>query len=100
MGHTVLIEPYAGVDGRGKPFYAAPFTSVAHVIHKRQLVRTGAGVGDTALSSTTVLVPTGTTAPVQSRITLPDDTRSIVLARAVHEWPGFDVPDHVELSLA
>jgi hypothetical protein len=51
------------------------------------------------LSSTTVFCPPATVLPAGSRVTLTNGTVAKVLASTLHEAAGWDIPEHVELSL-
>jgi len=98
---AIVVEAYAGSGGLGT-LYAAPVTVTPCVIEDtRRLVRvqTQDAAGAEQLSSTTVWAPLATTAPPDSRVTLPDGRVTRVLAASRVTAAGHDLPEHLELNL-
>lgn len=99
--HTITGEALTGSGAFG-PVYAAPADVTPVVVEqtrRRVRIQTQDAAGEEVLSSTTVYCPPGTVLPAGSRVTLADGTVSRVLAMTVLDAAGWDIPEHVELSL-
>jgi hypothetical protein len=99
--HTIRVEQLLGAGGHGDVF-ASPVDVDRCVIDestRRVAVQTQDASGAEAVSSSTVFCPPGTIAPAGSRVTLPSGRITRVLAVAVLDAHGLDLPEHVELAL-
>ena len=98
MPATVQVASLAGLstDGYGTPTYGSASTYKARVVGKQHLVRTFAGVEETA--RTMVWVASTSTFAPSARFTLPDGTTPELLA--VTAVPDSDGIHHVKLSFA
>lgn len=95
--HTVTVEPYQGQGGRGA-VYGAAVAVRGYLEAKSDLVRTADGTETVA--STTFYCDRGPVIPPESRVTLPDGSRTRVLALATFDDGGLTGLDHLEVSLA
>jgi hypothetical protein len=99
--HTITVEAYEGAGAYGDTYAAAaevPGCVVEHT-RRRVQVQTQDAAGGIVISSTTVYAPPGTTAPAESRVTLPDGTVTRVLQASYQDAHGHDLPSHWELLL-
>lgn len=95
LRHSITIEPYLGQGGAG-PTYGPAVTVRAFVDESRRRVRDSTGREVTA--EATIVCPLATTAPVESRITLPSGRVATVIAAARRDGGGLPTPDHLELA--
>ena len=98
MPATVQVAALTGLstDGYGTPTYGSASTHKARVVGKQHLVRTFAGVEETA--RTMVWVASTSTFAPSAQFTLPDGTTPELLA--VTAYPDSDGTHHVRLSFA
>ncbi|BAL85467.1 hypothetical protein AMIS_2470 [Actinoplanes missouriensis 431] len=99
--HEITVEALTGAGGFGD-VYGSPVVVGPCVVDestRRVAVQTQDAAGHNDTSGATVLCPRGTTAPAGSRVTLPSGRITRVLAVAVLDAHGLDLPEHVELSL-
>ncbi len=99
--HTVVVEAYTGSGPYG-PVYGEPVPVDGCVIDDTARlvpVQTQDAAGATRLSSTTVDCPPATVAPVGSRVTLPSGRVARVLTSALADAHGWDLPEHLEITL-
>ena len=98
MPATVQVAALTGLstDGYGTPTYGSASTHKARVVGKQHLVRTFAGVEETA--RTMVWVASTSTFAPSAQFTLPDGTTPELLA--VTAYPDSDGTHHVQLSFA
>lgn len=99
--HTITGEKYEGSGARGD-VYGAPAQVTPCVVEdtrRRVRIQTQQTAGEEVLSSTTVYAPPATDLPPGSRVTLPSGRVARVLAVSTLEAVGWDLPEHVELSL-
>jgi hypothetical protein len=95
--HTVAVEQYLGATANG-PKYAAAVTLRCLLEQKTRTVRDQGG--EEVVSTSTFRAPLTTTAcPPESRVTLPDGDKTVVIASLRHDGGGLPVPDHLEVQL-
>lgn len=97
LQHTVTVEPYEGTDGYGRAVYGSSSSVACFVDDKRRLVR--AATGDEVVSESTVYAPLITTAPAESRVTLPDGRVATVIQALQRDGGDLPVPSHLEIVL-
>jgi hypothetical protein len=96
LRHTVTIEPYLGATAYG-PKYGPPTAVEGFLDEQTRMVRAADG---TQVSSTSTFWPRlDTTAPAQSRVTLPDGRVTSVIAALRRDGGGLPVPSHLEVQL-
>lgn len=95
---TITVETYRGDGARG-PDYASPVTRQVYRSDSRQLVR--AQNGAEVVSSTSIFddPEQATLYAPDTRVTLPEGEKSLVIARSINVIGDPDV-DHVKVSLA
>lgn len=99
---TASVQAYSGQGAHGKVYAAAADVApcIAQGKRRRVSVQTQDIAGGIVISSTTVWCPPGTTAPVESLVTVPGDaTARRVLQRNDWDDHGLGLPSHVELLL-
>lgn len=96
LQHAVTVEPYLGDAGHG-PTYGPPTTVRCYLDQQTRLVR--ASDGRQVTSSSTAYCPLYTTAPVESRVTLPDGRRTYVIAALRRDGGRLPTPSHLEVQL-
>ena len=92
---TVTIEAYEGTGGNGK-VYGPPTAVQCQIDDTVRLVRNTSAVE--VVSSTTLLTPSGTVAPPQSKVTLPGGRKATVIITGTQHTD--DDPDLTGLSVA
>jgi len=96
LRHRIMVEPYLGTSGTGR-VYGPPVEVRCLLDQKVRNVRTPGG--DTVVSSSTAYASPGTTAPPQSRVTLPNGQTTTVIQVAPRDSGGLGAPDHTEIQL-
>lgn len=96
LRHEVTIEPYLGASAYG-PRYGPPVAVRCFLDAQTRMVR--APDGTQVTSTATVRARLDTTAPAQSRVTLPDGRVTSVIAALQRDGGGLPTPDHLELQL-
>lgn len=94
--HSISVEPYLGDAGRG-PTYGPATTVKCFLDQKTRQVR--AADGRQVTSSSTAYCLLGTTAPVESRVTLPDGRKTFVIVALRRDGGRLPVPSHLEVQL-
>ncbi len=96
MPHTVTVGVLSGLstDGYGTPTYAAGITYPARVVGKQHLVRSFAGIEETA--RTLAWVASTSTFDPSAQFILPDDSSPELLA--VESFADSDGTHHQKLS--
>lgn len=94
--HTVTVEAYQG-DSAYEPQYAAPVAVRCLLEQKIRTVRNREG--QEVVSSGTFYAPLETVCPAESRITLPDNSQTTVIAALPRDGGGLPTPDHLEVQL-
>lgn len=94
--HTITVEPYFGDAGRG-PTYGPAAEVKCFLDQKTRLVRDATGRQVT--SSSTAYCVLDTTAPVESRVTLPDGRKTFVIAALRRDGGRLPTPNHLEVQL-
>lgn len=99
LTHTIGIEAYGGADSSGVEHYAPPVIVACFLDQK--LRRVTAPTGDEVLSSSTAYAALSAelSAPVGSRVTLPDGTVTRVIEALKRDGGGLPTPDHLEIIL-
>jgi hypothetical protein len=96
MVHQITIEPYTGDSAYG-PQYGVPAPIRCFLDEQNRMVR--AKDGREVTSSSTAYCPPGTSAPPNSRVTLPDGRTTTVLATSARDGATLGTPNHVEVQL-
>lgn len=96
LRHTVTVEPYLGDGGRG-PLYGAPQSVPCYLEHKTRVAR--ASDGREVTSTSQVFCDLGPAVTTESRVTLPDGRRPLVLQVAEFNTGGLVAVDHLEIYL-
>lgn len=96
MRHSITIEPYLG-DGAVGPIYGAPTAVRCFLDQQTRMVR--AGDGRQVTSTSTAYCPLDTVCTSESRITLPDGRKPVVIAVLRRDGGGLPTPDHLEIQL-
>ncbi|MEU4777469.1 hypothetical protein [Micromonospora sp. NPDC023633] len=98
---TIRVEALTGSGAYGD-VYADPVDVAPCVVddtNRRVTVQTQDAEGAEAVSATTVFAPPTTIAPPGSRVQLDSGRVTRVLATSFLDAHGWDLPEHVELSL-
>jgi hypothetical protein len=75
---SVTIEPFASVDGYGKPSYSTGVAYVCRVEYKTRLAKNAAG--ETVVSTATTYLSNPLAGlSVRDRITLPDGSQPVII---------------------
>jgi hypothetical protein len=95
-GQQVTVEAYSG-DVTHHDRYAGPVVvSPAWADTAQRMVATAGG--EQVISTATVYVPLGTTAPPMSRVMLPSGRRTVVITSTDFHDGGLDLPEHTQLA--
>jgi len=99
--HTIVVEAHGGAGAYGDAYAAAVEVEGCVVEHTRRRVQvqTQDAAGGIVISSTTVFAPPDTTAPAESRVTLPSGVTTRVLQASFLDAHGQPLPEHWELLL-
>ncbi|MFC9847792.1 hypothetical protein ACFWFF_01580 [Streptomyces sp. NPDC060223] len=98
LRHEVVVEPYEGDSAVG-PLYGAPVTVRCFLEQQNRRVRDKEG-REVVSSSTFYCRLDEVTAPPESKVTLPDERTTTVIAEVPHNGGGLPTPDHLEVQLA
>jgi hypothetical protein len=96
LRHRITVEPYTGDSAYGAAY--GPGVVVRCLVEdvEREVRKP---TGEVVVSTTTVYALPGLVAPPQSRVTLPDGRKALVLEHANRDGGGLPTPDHVQLRL-
>jgi hypothetical protein len=96
--HQITIEPYLGDSAYG-PQFGPPAAGVRCFLDEQnRMVR--AKDGREITSSSTAYCPPGTSAPPNSRVTLPDGRQTTVIATSARDGgTTLGAPNHIEVQL-
>ncbi|WP_145906091.1 hypothetical protein [Kitasatospora viridis] len=96
MVHQVTIEAYQGDSAYG-PRWAPPTAVRCFLDEGTRMVR--ARDGREVSSTSTAYCPLTTTAPTDSRVTLPDGRQATVIQALRRDGGTLPVPSHLEVQL-
>lgn len=97
MRHTITVEPYLG-DGAYGPLYGPPASVRCFLDEQTRMVRSPDGRQVT--STSTAYCPLATVCPTESRITLADGRKPLIIAVLRRDGGGLPTPDHTEIQMA
>lgn len=98
---TATVEVFLYQDGSGVEHYdVAAVLPCFREARRRLVMDTATGKGAQTMSEATVYLPTGTTCPVHSRVTLTDGAGPREVMQVLdRNGTGLPTPDHLEVLL-
>lgn len=97
LRHTVTVEAYQGDSAYG-PVYGPPAAVRCFVEDGAKLIRNDQGHEVVSTARLYARLDT-TTAPAQSRVTLPSGRTATVITAHRRDGGGLPTPDHLEVAL-